>query len=262
MKNEQKAGLFPPIALGIVAIIVLTAIFFVVTAPSSSISAGALPDEVKLGVSGQVPGATPTLPAIFIPTAIPLPSPTVTPAPTATSEAEPTAGPSPTATPTPEPTATPTPAPVGVIPVRLKIPSIGVDAYVEKVGQTKDGAMDTPKNIFDVGWYELGAKPGQIGSAVIAGHLDGPHTAAVFWDLSKVKPGQKIYVVDDQGKELTFEVQELQVYPYDQAPLDKIFVDADDIRLNLITCNGTFDQRSLNYNNRLVVYTKLVKEGN
>src|SRR5665647_1830768 len=55
------------------------------------------------------------------------------------------------------------------VPVRLKIPTINVDATVESVGLTPDGDMDLPKDPDDVAWYEL-ARPGEDGSAVMAGH--------------------------------------------------------------------------------------------
>ncbi len=273
MKNKSngsnRSG-FAPYVLALLAIGILTVVFIVVSSPSQAISSQELPQGVSLNASGFAanPAATATkLPpqALFVPTIVP-----TTPAPTATFAPETTATPQatvvnsiPTATPTPEPTATPipTPAPEGIVPARLRIPSIGVDAKVEKVGQTKDGAMDVPKTIWDVAWYEPGAKPGELGSAVIDGHVDGPNTKAIFWDLKKLTPGQKIFVANGEGKELVFEVAEVETYPFDQAPLDKIFVSNDDIYLNLITCTGTFDQRSANYDKRLVVYSKLVREG-
>ena len=55
-------------------------------------------------------------------------------------------------------------------PVRLRIPSINVDAPVEYVGLTPDGAMDVPKERANVAWFNLGPRPGENGSAVVAGH--------------------------------------------------------------------------------------------
>jgi LPXTG-site transpeptidase (sortase) family protein len=269
VKGKERGTIITPLVIGLLLIGILTAVFIIVTSPSSAISTAQLPGGLTVGVSGlRAAPATPSLPPPRLPnsTAIPDLTPSVSPdqaEPTPTPTLEPTKTPLPeeTATPEPEPTATPTPAPVGIIPARLRIPSIGVDAKVEKVGQTKDGAMDTPKNIWDVAWYEPGTKPGELGSAVIAGHLDGPHTQAIFWDLNKLKPGQRLFLDDGKGQELTFEVMESEAYPFDKAPLDKIFLTSGDIYLNLITCNGTFDYRSLNYDKRLVVYTKLVKDG-
>ena len=144
------------------------------------------------------------------------------------------------------------------LPVELTIPAIKVDAPVEQVGEDATGAMDVPKEWNDVGWFKLGYRPGEAGNSVIAGHLDSTTDRAVFWDLHLLKPGDKVLVKDDDGKQLTFQVQSSTAYPYDQAPLQQIFGPASGPQLNLITCNGTFDKATANYNQRLVVYTKEV----
>jgi len=195
------------------------------------------------------------------------PAPTTTSAPT--TEADTPVAPT-TVPPTPTiavPTATnvppppsPTPIPdVGILPTQLRIPAIGVDTKVEHVGRTANGAMDVPKDVFNVAWFDVGVKPGNSGNAVIDGHLDGYNIpAAVFINLDRLQPGNKVYVRDSKNKELTFEVYGKQVYDYDKAPLDKIFGSAFESHLNLITCNGTFDSKNKNYSQRLVVFTKLV----
>src|SRR5947209_4775978 len=73
---------------------------------------------------------------------------------------------------TPARSAVASPAPLPPLPTQLLIPAIHVDAPVEQVGTTEDGAMDVPKEWEDVGWFEKGYRPGQSGSAVVAGHLD------------------------------------------------------------------------------------------
>jgi sortase A len=118
--------------------------------------------------------------------------------------------------------------------------------------------MDVPRNIWNTAWYKLGYKPGERGNAVIDGHLDGQYSAAVFWNLSKLVPGNRIYVADDKGVEKVFEVYDVATYAYDQAPLDRIFGPSNDAQLNLITCNGSFDQKSANYDKRFVAYARLV----
>jgi hypothetical protein len=77
------------------------------------------------------------------------------------------------------------PEPAVGLPVRLRIPAIAVDAAVEHVGLTPDGAMDVPASYADVAWYTLGPKPGEPGNAAIAGHLDSPTARTAFWDLRK-----------------------------------------------------------------------------
>ncbi len=147
-------------------------------------------------------------------------------------------------------------APVGA-PVTLTIPTIGVSAPVEQVGLNAAGAMDTPKNPNNTAWYAPGARPGARGNAVVAGHVDyhgiGP---VVFWNLNKLTPGAEVFVTDDAGKQRRFVVTAVEIYPADNAPLERIFGNTSDSNLNLISCIGDFDPSSASYNNRIVVYTK------
>jgi sortase (surface protein transpeptidase) len=154
------------------------------------------------------------------------------------------------------------PASAAGLPVRLKIPSVGIDAAVENVGLTEDGAMESPQDYFDVGWYQLGYRPGQVGNAVMAGHIDSAKFgAAVFYPIRSLKPGALVYVIDEEGFEIAFRVMGVTVYPDSDAPISDIFGPADTANLNLITCVGTFDRSAGQYDQRLVVYTTLVTDG-
>ena len=203
--------------------------------------------------------------------ALPLPSATITSTPgpsatptrvpaTATPTLKATATPTRTATPpptaTPRPTATPQPTPFGGgRPVRLSIPAIGVkDGNVVDVGLEPNGAMETPKGWWDLGWYKLGSVPGEVGNAVISGHLDSDTGPSIFWNLNRLRKGDKIIVELADGAKRSFAVEKLESYPFNKAPLDRIFGATDKRHLNLITCAGTFDKGHANYSNRLVVY--------
>lgn len=158
-------------------------------------------------------------------------------------------------------TAVPLPVASQPLPIRLVIPAIHVDAAVEQLGNTPDGSMDAPAAWSDVGWYGLGFRPGDLGSAVIAGHLDSTTARAVFWDLNRLRTGDNVQVQNDDGSMLSFAVVSRGIYPFDSFPLATIFGPADVPGLNLITCNGTFDRGSENYDRRLVVYTQEVAAG-
>ncbi len=145
-------------------------------------------------------------------------------------------------------------------PVGLAIPSLKVDAAVESVGRTAEGGMGIPSKAQDAAWYRLGATPGQEGAAVIAGHLDTERgKPAVFWDLGKLKPGDRVAVTDSDGITHTFAVDRVQGYAYADAPLAEIFGFQPGVHLNLITCAGTWNDTEDNYSQRLVVYTTLVE---
>ncbi len=149
------------------------------------------------------------------------------------------------------------PQPRAAAPVTLSIPSVHVHAAVEEVGMTPDRHMDVPQSVWDVGWFDLGPRPGETGNAVIDGHLDSKTGTAVFWNLKKVKPGDDIEVTAQDGTQYHFTVTRTQSYNEDAAPLTEIFGSSGGIHLNLITCGGKWDKAKHQYQERLAVFTDL-----
>lgn len=140
-------------------------------------------------------------------------------------------------------------------PTRFLVPKLGIDTAIESVGMDNQGRMDVPKDDFNVAWYNLGFKPGEHGSAVIAGHFDTPTGApAIFYELEKLENGDEVIVQYEDEREYRFTVVDEQQFAFDQVPLEEIFNSTDRPRLNLITCDGAFDPNSQNYSQRLVVY--------
>lgn len=141
--------------------------------------------------------------------------------------------------------------------IRLKIPKIKIDAAVEYVGMTPEGAMDVPKFPEDVAWFELGPRPGEIGSAVIAGHFGRWKSGegSVFDDLNQLKPGDRLSFEDGKGSVTGFVVRELRTLgKNDEA--SSVFDSGDGkAHLNLITCEGVYNKASKSYPERLVVFT-------
>ncbi|WP_171051911.1 class F sortase [Alteribacter natronophilus] len=144
----------------------------------------------------------------------------------------------------------------GITPEAVEIPAIGVYADIESLGLTDTGAMDVPDDGDLVGWYNRGAKPGSTGNAVLAGHVDDREGPAVFFDLKDLTEGDEITVHGEDGP-LVFTVTGMESYPYDDAPLQKIFGRSSDRNLNLITCTGEFDREQRTHRERLVVFTEL-----
>lgn len=170
-----------------------------------------------------------------------------------------------TATPAPAPSATPDDvlrqaqaivAPAKP-PMRLRIPTINVDAAVEQVGVDSEGRIAAPIKTDDVGWYKLGTAPGDAGNAVIDGHLDWYNGPAVFQRLGKMKVGDQIMVLREDGTQAKFIVDATSVMPYD-ASTDAMFTRSGPPSLTLITCAGTWDRQRGTYLQRLVVHSSLV----
>lgn len=148
----------------------------------------------------------------------------------------------------------------GIIPVTVEIPAIDVKADVTEVGLEDDGAMEVPEDGDLVGWFNRGVKPGATGNAVLAGHVDDRSGPAIFYDLKDLEIDDEIIITDEDGTVLTFQVKDREVYPYDDAPISKVFGPSSSRNLNLITCTGEFDRDQGTHRERLVVFTELVDE--
>ncbi|MFA6100496.1 MAG: class F sortase [Patescibacteria group bacterium] len=147
------------------------------------------------------------------------------------------------------------------LPVRIKIPSIRVDAVIRNVGLTSDGSMGVPALPRDAAWYMLGPKPGEKGSAVISGHVNWWYgVKGVFERLKALKPGDKITVQNDRGISTSFVVRKIREYGQKDDASDVFFSFDGKSHLNLVTCSGVWDRLSKAYSKRLVVFTDKVAE--
>ncbi|MGD0116039.1 MAG: class F sortase [Dehalococcoidia bacterium] len=157
---------------------------------------------------------------------------------------------------TPEPS---TPAPLVPTPdtsplVRLVIPKAKVDANVVQLGLDENGVMQSPGNAYDVAWYDFSAKPGAGGNAVFSGHVDYHNVgAAVFWNLRDLLPGDIIEVHLADGTVYQYSVDALECIPVDGAPINQIVGPTSSEVVTLITCCGTFNSSTRQYDKRLIV---------
>lgn len=146
----------------------------------------------------------------------------------------------------------------GIPEAYLKIPRIGVNAVIKSMGVTSDGVMLVPGNRFDVGWFSLGTRPGQTGSAVIGGHNRWASKPGVFANLNQLKIGDVLSVVDTNGIPTSFMVKDMRIF--DAKDTNSGIFDSDSgVHLNLITCTGTWDPSTKTYTKRLVVFTDAVQ---
>lgn len=143
------------------------------------------------------------------------------------------------------------------VPARLTIPKIKVNATLESVGLTSQGAVDVPKGPSNAAWFNRSPHPGDMGSAIITGHYGywKNNLPTVFNNLVKLRQGDKLYVKDKQGITTTFVVRELKTYNQkDDVP--EVFISSDgQAHLNLITCLGVWNKVTKSYPKRLVVFT-------
>lgn len=145
-----------------------------------------------------------------------------------------------------------------VTPIELTIERLGIHAPIEPVG-VLDNVMAVPKKIGDVGWYENGPRPGDEGSAVLAGHVNWTGGQdAVFALLHTIKIGDTVQVLNSIGVSDTFIVTLIKDYPMD-GDTTEVFSSSDGLqRLNLITCDGIWNKILKTHQSRLVVFTEKI----
>lgn len=212
-----------------------------------TIGPGAIaPSTPAAGVPGPVAGqpAAPTTMSPFQP----VPGGAVTTQPT-----KPSAAPS-----------APTPVAVGLprsAPTRIAIPKIKVDAKVRELGVNPDGTVQVPplKQAQDAGWYRLGPSPGEIGNAVIVGHVDSRYTGpAVFYRLGALRPGDVITLTRKDGSKVQFRVDGVRSFPKTKFPTELVYGPSDQAGLRVVTCGGTFDKRQQSYRDNIIVFATLM----
>jgi sortase (surface protein transpeptidase) len=146
-------------------------------------------------------------------------------------------------------------------PTRIEVPSIGVDSSLIGLGLDSEGAMQVPETGFPAGWYTGAPTPGEIGPAIIAGHVDWAGAPGVFFELPNLQPGAEIAVTREDGSIARFEVTEVTAFPKNEFPTDLVYGTLDYAGLRLVTCGGAFDQSASSYKDNIVAFAKLVGTG-
>lgn len=143
-------------------------------------------------------------------------------------------------------------------PSRIRIPSIGVDARIVKVGLKANGDMETPRarekpsDPLLAGWYKLARRPGENGPAVIVGHVDGRQGGDVFVNLHKLKKGAKVTVLDSAKHPVQFVVKRLEHTLKTEVDWERI-LKTKGSTLWLFTCGGPFDHSTGHYQENLII---------
>jgi hypothetical protein len=146
------------------------------------------------------------------------------------------------------------------LPVSLEIPAIGVHSALLRLGVKPDGTMQVPplhRMPNAAAWYKYSATPGQIGSAVIEGHVDNDQGPAVFFRLGALRPGDIVKVRLADGITAVFRVTGVRQYPKSGFPAATVYGATRFAALRLITCGGAFDYATGQYLSSTVVFASL-----
>ncbi|HEY5457383.1 MAG TPA: class F sortase [Acidothermaceae bacterium] len=144
------------------------------------------------------------------------------------------------------------------IPVRVQVPSIGVDSTLMDLGLLADGSLQVPPAAFPAGWYTGAPTPGQLGPAIIVGHIDWAGVDGVFYRLHSLLPGAEIDVTRADGSTAVFRVLSVHEYAKDAFPTKLVYGNTAYSALRLITCGGAFNTKAHSYEDDIVAYAELV----
>ncbi|MCI4062357.1 class F sortase [Micromonospora sp. R77] len=164
--------------------------------------------------------------------------------------------------PAPESTG-PDAAPTGLprsAPTTISIPRIGVQADIMSLGTNADGTVQVPPldQAQRAGWYSPGPSPGEVGNAVVVGHVDSAKLGpAVFFNLGSLKPGDPITITRQDGSQVTFTVDEVKSYPKTAFPTDLVYGPGDKPALRVVTCGGVFDRAAGSYLDNVIVFASM-----
>ncbi|WP_116050835.1 class F sortase [Amycolatopsis palatopharyngis] len=144
-------------------------------------------------------------------------------------------------------------------PTQVSIPKISADSSLITVAVNKEGAISVPSadNPMQAAWYRLSPVPGEVGPAILLGHVDGGGKPGIFHKLHELAPGDEIIVNRSDDKELRFVVERSEQVPKDEFPTEAVYGNTDKPQLRLITCGGVFDRAEHSYEDNVVVYANL-----
>jgi len=138
-------------------------------------------------------------------------------------------------------------------PTRVRIPAIGVDSPLEALHLDVHGALNPPVDFGRAGWYADGTPPGDVGPAVIAGHVDSHHGPAVFFRLRDLRSGDLVEVARGRRR-YAFRVVSVARYAKNRFPTAAVYGPTPDPQLRVVTCGGDFDRSRSSYVDNVVVY--------
>ncbi|MDJ0663934.1 MAG: class F sortase [Acidimicrobiia bacterium] len=145
---------------------------------------------------------------------------------------------------------------VDLTPLRVRIPSIEVDAPIIDLGLNPDRTIEVPSDFDDTGWYTGRSVPGEIGPGVVVGHVDSRRGPAVFFRLRELTAGDVILVDRSDGRVAWFEVTDVVLVKKDAFPTEAVYGGTEAPTLRVITCGGEFDRDERSYLGNLIVYAE------
>ena len=161
----------------------------------------------------------------------------------------------PTATPTPPPTPEPTPPPYNGAIVRLSMPRLGIDHYIEPVSVINNEMQAPNDGVYAIGWYPDYTKPGFGQNSVFSAHETWNRSRGPFYSLHLAIPGDEIVVTMDNGIEYHYAVMTNVRYDVYSIPMGEVVWPSNRPKgeewITLITCGGRIVYNDTGYGDYL-----------
>ncbi|MFJ7210186.1 class F sortase [Amycolatopsis sp. NPDC098790] len=145
-------------------------------------------------------------------------------------------------------------------PVSIDIPKIGAHSSLVPLGVNADNTIQVPPvtTPLQAGWYTYAPTPGEVGPAIVLGHVDGNHQKGIFFRLKELTAGDRVSIARADGTTALFEVTKVHQVPKQEFEGEGVYDDTAGPELRLITCGGVFDRSAHNYVDNIVVYAHLI----
>ena len=151
-------------------------------------------------------------------------------------------------------------APEAPPPRRMRVDRLGIESDLVGLEVQGDGTLEVPDDYDTAGWHRAGTAPGDVGPAVVVGHVDSHEGPAVFYRLRELQPGDRVTIDRVDGSVVVFEVYGQETVPKDAFPTERVYGPTDGPELRLVTCGGRFDEQARRYTDNVVVYATQVVE--
>ena len=144
-------------------------------------------------------------------------------------------------------------------PVQLIIDDIGMNRSLLSVGLDANNYPVVPNH--DVGWYNLGAKPGDGENVVLWGHVlrfrSAPDVPAPFARMKDLPEGARVTLVDEAGQEHAYAISQ-HVWA-DPSEIEYILPQGREM-VTMVSCIGdkVVTQRGIEMTNRLITIAEPV----
>jgi sortase (surface protein transpeptidase) len=150
------------------------------------------------------------------------------------------------------------PASLSSLPKWIRVPEIGVDSSLIYTNLNPDGTIETPSvhQPKQASWYSGSPRPGDVGPAIVLGHVDGDHQQGVFYRLRELKVGSKVDIEREDGSTVSFTVYKVVHADKDEFPTNLVYGNTAGSEIRLITCGGAFDRSKRSYEDNIIVFGK------